>query len=88
MSTDESTEAQPWWKYGQVWLLISGPAIVVVAGFWTLWLAIMQPDPVLDENYYQHGLEINKTLRDARSNSMLPAEKGRNHAATPAEDMP
>ena len=25
--------ALPWWRYGHVWLIIAGPAIVVVAGF-------------------------------------------------------
>ncbi|WP_290662023.1 hypothetical protein [Aquabacterium sp.] len=30
----------PWWRIRMVWLVISGPAIVVVAGFITLALAI------------------------------------------------
>ncbi len=30
-----------------VWLVISGPAVVVVAGFATLAIAIAYPDPVL-----------------------------------------
>ena len=30
-----------------VWLIIAGPAVVVVAGFVTLYLAISIPDPVL-----------------------------------------
>ena len=32
--------SQPWWKYGHVWMVIAGPAIVVVAGFFTLYLAL------------------------------------------------
>lgn len=79
---------QPWWKFGYVWLIIAGPAIVVVAGFFTLWLALSQPDPVIDENYYQHGLEINKTLQEGAGSAMTPAVQGRNHAATPAQDQP
>ena len=35
----------PWWKFGYVWLIIAGPAVVVVAGFYTLWLAISAPRP-------------------------------------------
>lgn len=77
----------PWWKFGYVWLVVAGPAIVVVAGFVTLWLALAQPDPVIDENYYQRGLEINKTLA-AQENAMTPAVKGRNHAVTPQQDQP
>jgi len=82
-----SPATQPWWKYGHVWLLISGPAIVVVAGFVTLWLAMRQPDPILAEDYYQRGLDINKTLQQTDT-SMLPAVKGRNHVVTPREDQP
>ena len=79
--------AAPWWKFGHVWLVISGPAIVVVAGFATLWLAIARPDPVVAEDYYQQGIEINKTLED-KASSLAPAMKARNHAATPEQDKP
>jgi hypothetical protein len=37
----------PWYRHAMVWLVISGPAAVVVAGFATLWIAIANPDPVL-----------------------------------------
>ncbi|MBS0293588.1 MAG: FixH family protein [Proteobacteria bacterium] len=80
-------ESQPWWKYSHVWLVISGPVIVVIASFVTLWLALSRPDPVLEEDYYQRGLDINKTLKSADA-AMAPAIKGRNHAATPAQDQP
>lgn len=80
-------KSKAWWRYGYVWLVIAGPAVVVVAGFYTLWLAISSPDPVLSENYYQQGIDINKTLEN-QSKKLLPALKGRNHAATPAQDTP
>lgn len=73
--------SQPWWKYGHVWLVIAGPAVVVVAGVVTAWLALRSPDPVLAEDYYRRGLEINKTL--AKDKALMPALQGRNHAATP-----
>lgn len=72
---------QPWWKFGHVWMVFGGPAVVVVASFVTLYLAVTRPDPVLDENYYQKGLEINKTLGGSPS-STAPAMAARNHAAT------
>ncbi|MGD9775118.1 FixH family protein [Diaphorobacter sp.] len=91
MSTNSLTKAvhetQPWWKHGYVWLVISGPVIVVVAGFVTLWLALSRPDPVVAEDYYQRGLDINKTLNNQDA-AMTPAMKGRNHAATPPQDHP
>ena len=77
----------PWWKFGLVWMVFGGPALVVLASFSTLYLAITRPDPVMDENYYQKGLDINKTLRAdalraANNRNMAPAETARNHAAT------
>lgn len=80
----QATSAVPpekWWKFGHVWMVVGGPAIVVVASFFTLYLAISRPDPVLDENYYQKGIEINKTLGGTPS-SGAPAMQARNHAAT------
>jgi hypothetical protein len=73
---------RPWWKHGHVWLVISGPAIVVVAGFVTAWIAVRTSDPVVAEDYYRRGVEINRTLA-ARDKATLPALQGRNHAATP-----
>jgi len=77
--------ARPWWKHAMVWLVISGPAIVVVAGITTAVIAVRQADPVVDTDYYRHGIEINKTL-SAQDKSRLPALQGRNHAATPATE--
>lgn len=84
--------APPWWKFGFVWLVISGPAVVAVACAVTLWLALAYPETLVDQNYYRSGLEINKTLalqaqRDA-ARALLPAMQGRNHAATPAQAVP
>jgi hypothetical protein len=81
---NESNESKPWWKHGHVWLLISGPAIVVVAGLVTAWIAAATPDPVVVEDYYRKGLEINKQL--AHERALMPAMQGRNHAATPTAD--
>jgi hypothetical protein len=73
--------ARPWWKHGHVWLLIAGPATVVVAGVITAWLAANGQDPLVDKDYYRRGIEINKQL--AQERALLPAQQGRNHAATP-----
>lgn len=74
------TDKNPWWRYGYVWLIISGPLVVVIAGFVTLYLAIIIPDPAV-EDYYRKGIEINKTL-DAERDGLAPALQARNHAAT------
>ena len=84
---NSSLEASvPWWKFGHVWLVLSGPAVVVVASFVTLYLAVTRPDPVVSEDYYQKGIEINKTLGAAAS--LAPALHARNHAATGAVPNP
>lgn len=86
-SVQEDEVSVPWWKSGYVWMLMAGPAIVVVAGCYTFWLAASEPDAVIDENYYQKGLELSKP-EGQRSADMTPAVKGRNHAVTPAGDKP
>lgn len=86
----ETLDTKAWWQYGHVWLIIAGPLLVVIAGFITLYLAISRPDPVVDDDYYRKGIEINKTL-DAERDGLAPALQARNHAATgikPAQDNP
>jgi hypothetical protein len=77
----DTTPSAPWWKHGHVWLIISGPVAVIVAGAVTAVIAIRSQDPVVDADYYRKGLEINKQL--AAERAMVPALQGRNHAATP-----
>ena len=62
VKSQEAPPSLPWWRYGMVWMVIAGPAIVVVAGFITLWIAISRPDPVVDDDYYQRGLNITLKL--------------------------
>jgi hypothetical protein len=91
MQSDPSTlavPALPWWRHGHVWLLIAGPAAVVVAGTATMVVAARQPDPVVAADYYRRGIEINRTLAAERAKGLLPAVQGRNHAATPEQALP
>ena len=81
MTPSDNVAPAPWWKFGHVWLVIAGPALVVVAGFVTLYLALRYPDPVITEDYYRKGLEINQTLANPAA-SLAPAVQGRNHAQT------
>ena len=78
---DLPPDCAPWWRHGHVWLLISGPAVVVVAGLATAWIAVHGADTLVTEDYYRRGIEINKTL--AADKALVPALQGRNHAATP-----
>jgi len=73
--------AAPWWKFGYVWLVLSGPAIVVIASFFTFYLAYVGMDVVVDEGAYQKGLNPNQSApRSAKT--LAPAIDARNHAAT------
>ena len=74
--------AAPWWTFGHVWLVISGPLVVVVASFATLYLAVTRPDPVVSEDYYQQGIHINQQHQPDQDASLAPALQARNHAAT------
>jgi len=81
------TRSGPWWKYGHMWLVLSGPAIVVVAGILTAVIAVNGADPIVDADYYQKGVNINEQLRNP-DKSLAPANAMRNHAATPDVDLP
>lgn len=75
--------APPWWKFGYVWLVLAGPAVVVVASFVTLYLALSRPDPLVSQDYYRQGININQTLdAAATAASLAPAVQARNHAQT------
>jgi hypothetical protein len=80
---DAPNDSKPWYRYGHVWLVLAGPAVVVVAAIATAVIAVRGADPVIEADYYRRGLEINKALA-ARERAKLPALQGRNHAATPA----
>jgi hypothetical protein len=58
----ESAIAKPWHREPWPWILMAGPAIVVVAGFVTLWLAVKSDDGLVADDYYRRGLAINKTI--------------------------
>ena len=64
--------AMPWWRFPMVWLVIMGPALVVVASFITLALAIHGGDTPLPSETSWHA------------DALAPANQARNHAATPA----
>lgn len=71
MSTTAPITKLPWYRYRAVWLLISGPAIVVVAGFITLFIAWHSEDGLVADDYYKRGLAINRTLaREARAQAL------------------
>lgn len=74
-------QGQPWWKFAHVWMVFAGPAVVVVASFITLYLAIRIPDPVVSGYGHAEQSEPSKPAVQTAGN-MAPAMQARNHAAT------
>ena len=61
----------PWYKQRWPWLLIAGPATVIVAGVITFWLAFSSNDGLVTDDYYKQGLAVNQSLqRDHQAASM------------------
>jgi hypothetical protein len=75
-STSETLSPVPWYKEPWPWLLISVPALTVVAGGITLWYALNTNDGVVADDYYKQGLAVNQVInRDVVAREMgLQAE--------------
>jgi hypothetical protein len=61
----------PWWRVKMVWLVIGGPAAVVLAGVVTTVIAVQGADTVL-----------RTPAAATAAASQAPAQQARNHAAT------
>ncbi len=55
-----------WYKDGYVLMLIAFPLAAVIGGIITTILAIQSDDGLVVDDYYKHGLEINRTLERDR----------------------
>ena len=53
---------KPWYREPWPWLLMSGPAAVLVAGAVTTWIAFASADGLVVDDYYKQGLSINRRL--------------------------
>ena len=66
--------SRPWYREPWPWLLMSGPAIVVLAGTYTAALAITGNDGVVADDYYKQGLAINRVIERERHAAALGVE--------------
>lgn len=64
----------PWWRVSMVWLVIGGPAAVVLAGVVTAGIALRDGDVPLRTAPVVAGA--------AQAPALMPATQARNHAAT------
>lgn len=58
-----AAKVAPWYRHSAPWLLMLGPATVVVAGIHTTWLAFSHQDALVVDDYYKRGKAINQDLR-------------------------
>lgn len=63
--------AKPWYREPWPWLLMAGPAIVVVAAIATAYLAVSSDDGVVADDYYKRGLVINRVLEREQRGAAL-----------------
>jgi uncharacterized protein len=85
MATDTSAKteqpaAAPWWRFGMVWLVLSGPAAVVVASLVTAVVAWSHIDPLVSDPRFAPEVVVPADPKTP----LAPAMKARNHAATPS----
>ncbi len=59
-----SAQEPPWYRHPMVWLIIAIPGSAVLVGMLLLTLAIVTPESVVREDYYQAGRTINIDLRE------------------------
>jgi len=78
----ELVPVRAWWRERMMWLVVGGPAAVVVASFVTLYLAITRPDPVIETNTHLSADSAADGEQGTAHPGMQPALKARNHAAT------
>lgn len=67
----ERNGSRPWYREPWPWLLMAGPALVVMAGFYTLFLAVQSSDGLVSENYYQDGLRVGETIARSENAARL-----------------
>ena len=71
----QPTPTVPWWRVGTMWLVVGGLGVVVAGSFALAVTAVIGADIVVTESL--------PTGRPARTQAIMPAMQGRNHAATP-----
>jgi len=79
MENESLSENKPWWSYGHVWLVISGPVAVIFACMVTFYFIANSPNEIISgQDVEIEHIRHSKTIESGKA----PAEMARNHAAT------
>jgi len=63
--------SRAWYREPWPWLLMAGPATVIVAGAITAVFAFRSSDGLVADDYYKQGLTINRTIARAEAATRL-----------------
>ena len=74
-----------WWHYRIVWFALGLPALVVVASLYTAGLAWRHADEQVFDPRPARVAAEDVVERGHPANALEPAERARNHAATPGQ---
>lgn len=64
---DRQAPRGPWYREPWPWIVMAGPAIVVVAGVATAVIAFRGADGLVADDYYKQGLGINREIARDRA---------------------
>ena len=72
--TSAALDTGPWYRQRWPWILMAGPAAVLVAGAITTWIAFSTSDGLVAQDYYKQGLAVNKVLAKEEAAARLGLE--------------
>lgn len=71
MGTTTMSATTPWYRHRWPWLLAIAPAVALVGGIFTFWLAAHTADSMVVDDYYREGRAINQQLaRDQQASAL------------------
>ena len=71
MSANPIDPPRPAWREPLVWMVWGIPALTIVAGLVTWWIAAQRADSNVAEDWYKRGMTINRSLeRESRAQAL------------------
>ena len=73
----ESSQLLPWYRYPWPWVAIGIPAVAVVGGLFTLYLAVTNPDPVIVDSEQYREIRSGLQAENAETAGLPAAQSER-----------